>query len=42
MVGAWLGCYNKDGGYLAIFHTDLENPMEWSQLGQTDCISKRI
>jgi hypothetical protein len=28
-VGAWLGCYNEDGGYLAIFHTDLENLMIW-------------
>jgi hypothetical protein len=31
--GSWLGCYNKYGGYVVIFHTYLENPRIWSQLG---------
>jgi hypothetical protein len=32
--GSWLGCYNEYGVHFAIFHTYLENPMIWSQLGQ--------
>jgi hypothetical protein len=31
---SWLGCFNEYGGYLAIFHTYLENSVIWSQLGQ--------
>jgi hypothetical protein len=33
--GTGIGCValmNTYGGYFAIFHTYLENPMEWSQL----------
>ncbi len=32
--GSWLGCYNEYISFLATFHTYLENPMIWSQLGR--------
>jgi hypothetical protein len=32
VFGAWLGSYHKYGTYLAISHTNIEIPMEWSDL----------
>jgi hypothetical protein len=39
MFGSWLGSYHKYCTYLAIFyHTNIEIPMEWSQLTRSRLI----
>jgi hypothetical protein len=32
VFGSWLGSYHEYGTYLAISHTNIEIPMEWSEL----------